>query len=50
MQCDLTKEEDDELMTFLGEFANTLPPPREDDEECAGEPDPLPRGFKKSAF
>lgn len=50
MQCDLTKEEDDELMDFFGEFAGTLPPPREDDEECAGEPNPLPLGYKKNTF
>ena len=43
LQQEMTAEEDDELTAFLGKFAKALPPPKEDDEECTGEPDPLPR-------
>lgn len=46
LQSEMTEEEDDELMSFFGNFAQALPSPNEDDEDgCSGEPDPLPHKF-----
>lgn len=46
LQSEMTEEEDQELMAFLENFAKTLPPPEEGDEEkYGGEPDILPRNF-----
>ena len=42
LQSEMTEEEDSELMTFFGNFAQTLPPPNKVDEDgCSGDPDPL---------
>lgn len=44
LRQEMTPEEDNELMVFLGNFAGSLPPPQEGDEDNdrIGEPTPLP--------
>jgi hypothetical protein len=45
MHDEMTQEEDDELTEFFGKFAESMPVPKEGEERCSGEPDPLPNDF-----